>query len=67
MAATVMTKWTGVKVFSTTMSKERENLGQAVTDWVKHTKVDVAETVVTQSSDSEYHCLAITVFYNEKR
>lgn len=67
MAATVMTKWTGVKVFSATMSKERENLGQAVTDWVKHTKVDVVETVVTQSSDSEYHCLAITVFYNEKR
>lgn len=66
MAATVMTKWTGVKVFSATMGKERDKLGESVTDWLRHSKVDVVETVVTQSSGSEFHCLAITLFYNGK-
>lgn len=67
MAATVTTKWTGVKVFSATMGKERDKLGESVTDWLRHSKVDVVETVVTQSSDSEFHCISITVFFNEKR
>lgn len=55
-----------MKVFSATKAKERESLGDAVTDWLKRTSVDVVDTVVTQSSDNEYHCLTITVFYKER-
>lgn len=54
----------GVKVFSATKARERDFLGESVTDWIKaNPDVDVFDKIVTQSSDSEYHCLAITLFY----
>lgn len=60
-----MLKYTGVKVFSATKSKEREELGEKVTKWIAaNPGVDIVEQVVAQSSDSEYHCLTIVVFYN---
>ncbi len=57
-----------VKVFSATKRNEREALGETVTRWLRENKgkIEIVEKVVTQSSDSEYHCLAITLFYNEK-
>ncbi|MDY0002761.1 MAG: hypothetical protein RBU30_15800 [Polyangia bacterium] len=57
----------GVKVFSATMAQERENLGEKVTDWIRgHSEVKVVNTVVTQSSDEAFHCIAITLFYKEQ-
>lgn len=57
----------GVKVFSATMAPEREHLGDRVTAWLRdRPHVQVVDTVVTQSSDEAFHCLAITVFYWEK-
>ncbi len=58
----------GVKVFSCTKRNEREVLGETVTKWMQANKekVEIVDRVVTQSSDSEYHCLAITLFYNFK-
>lgn len=54
----------GVKVFSATKAKEREFLGEAVTDWIRaNPDVQVFDKIVTQSSDNEFHCLAITLFY----
>lgn len=62
-----MTQYNGVKVFSATKAKERESLGESLTSWLNaHPKIEVVNTVVTQSSDREFHCLSITVFYNEK-
>ena len=56
--------WTGVKVFSATKMRERNNLGDNVTVWRKENpKFQIVDTVVTQSSDSEFHCFTITVFY----
>ena len=56
----------GVKVFSATMAPERENLGDKITNWLKaHPHVDVVDTIVTQSSDEAFHCLAITLFFWE--
>jgi hypothetical protein len=53
-----------VKVFSATMAPERDNLGDKVTAWLRaHPHVRVTDTIVTQSSDAAFHCLAITVFY----
>ncbi|HEY1549024.1 MAG TPA: hypothetical protein VGG28_14470 [Kofleriaceae bacterium] len=56
----------GVKVFSATMFQRREQLGEVITEWIagnpaKH----VTEFVVTQSSDAEFHCVAVSVFYAE--
>ena len=56
--------FTGVKVFSATKAKEREELGDNVTRWLaEHPNVRIVDKVVTQSSDKEFHCLTITLFY----
>jgi hypothetical protein len=61
-------KFNGVKVFSATMAQERENLGEKVTAWIReHPAHQVVDTIVTQSSDEAFHCLAITVFFWEER
>ena len=59
---------TGVKVFSATKAKEREMLGDIITDWLRnHPDYGIVEKVVTQSSDNEFHCLTITLFYRRPR
>ena len=55
-----------VKIFSATMAPERDNLGDKVTAWLRaHPNCQVTDTIVTQSSDAAFHCLAITVFFWE--
>lgn len=55
---------TGVKVFSATKAKERELLGELITEWIRtHPEHEIVDKIVTQSSDSEFHCLTITLFY----
>jgi len=57
----------GAKVFSATMVQDREHLGDKVTAWIQsNPRREIVDTVVTLSSDSAFHCLAITVFYWEK-
>lgn len=61
-------KFNGVKIFSATMAQERENLGEKVTAWIReHPHLQIVDTIVTQSSDEAFHCLAITLFYLEER
>jgi late competence protein required for DNA uptake (superfamily II DNA/RNA helicase) len=63
-----MMLYSGVKVFSATKHKDRDELGERITDWLSaHPKVDVVKEIVTQSSDSEFHCLTITLFYRESK
>lgn len=58
------TQFTGVKVFSATKAREREALGDRLTEWMtENPQYTIIDTVVTQSSDHEFHCLTITVFY----
>ena len=60
------TRFNGVKVFSATMAQERANLGDRITEWLRaRPNVEVGDTIVTQSSDAAFHCLAFTVFYWE--
>ncbi len=41
-----------------------EELGENVTRWIRATPgVQVLDKIVTQSSDREFHCLTITLFY----
>jgi len=58
--------FSGVKVFTATMFQERGSLGEKVTEWIAgHPELAVTEMVVTQSSDSQYHCITISVFYRD--
>jgi hypothetical protein len=58
--------FTGVKVFSATMAQERDQLGEKITHWLAaHPGVEIVDKIVTQSSDEAFHCLAITLFFNQ--
>ncbi|HEY3352908.1 MAG TPA: hypothetical protein VGQ83_06640 [Polyangia bacterium] len=60
-------RFNGVKVFSATMAQEREMLGDRITEWLRNRpNVRVVDTIVTQSSDEAFHCLAITLFFWEE-
>ena len=63
MAVKVM-KFNGVKVFFATMVAQRDRLGETVTEWLAaNPTYEVADMVVTQSSDNSFHCISITVWY----
>jgi hypothetical protein len=52
-----------VKVFSATKAKEREVLGERVTEWIKdHPGLQILKAVVSLSSDSEFHCFSLVLF-----
>jgi hypothetical protein len=56
----------GVKVFSATKAREREDLGENITRWLRaNAGLKIVDKVVTQSSDREFHCLTITLFYQK--
>jgi hypothetical protein len=64
----IRSNFNGVKVFSATMFGDRERLGETVSGWISaHPHFEIVDIVVTQSSDASFHCLAITLFYNEDR
>ena len=56
-----------VKVFSATKHKEREELGELITRWLESNagKIKVVDKVVTQSSDNDYHCVTVVIFYDK--
>jgi hypothetical protein len=61
-----METFSAVKVFSATKAREREDLGEVITRWIRaNPQFSIVEKVVTQSSDNEFHCLTITVFYKD--
>ena len=64
----MLASYSGVKVFSATKARERESLGERITDWLDANTqdIEVVDTVVTQSSDSEFHCLTITLFFRAR-
>lgn len=56
-------KLQSVKVFSATMARDREALGERVTAWIRaNPELAIQTTVVLQSSDQGFHCLSIVVF-----
>jgi hypothetical protein len=62
-----MGEYTGVKVFSTTLARDREHMGETITRWLaEHPGLEIVDREVRQSSDKEFHCLTITLFYREK-
>jgi hypothetical protein len=56
--------FTGVKVFSATKAKDREDLGESINRWLRaNADLEVVDRVVTQSSDNEFHCLTVVLFF----
>ncbi len=59
--------FTGVKVFSATKAREREELGETITRWLRaNADLEVVDKVVSQSSDDEFHCLSFVFFYRQR-
>jgi hypothetical protein len=55
----------GAKVFTATKAKDRDGLGEVLTRWIQdNPQARIIDKVVTQSSDREFHCLSITIFYD---
>ncbi|HEY0882719.1 MAG TPA: hypothetical protein VGD87_14355 [Archangium sp.] len=60
-------QFTGVKVFSTTLARDREVMGENITKWLKENpNNEIIDKEVTQSSDKEFHCLTVTLFYRPR-
>lgn len=63
-----MEQFTGVKVFSATKAREREDLGESITRWLRaNAELEIVDRVVSQSSDDEFHCLSIVLFYRPRQ
>lgn len=51
-----------VKVFSATMHRDRDVLGEAVTMWMRDQPSLVVQEIRTmQSSDNQFHCVTVIV------
>ena len=60
-----MAELIGVRVFSATKAKDRHNLGETITDWIRaHPEARIYDKVVLQSSDSEFHCVTIVLLFH---
>ena len=60
--------FTGVKVFSATKAKEREELGENISRWLKsNADLEIVDKVVRQSSDNEFHCYSLILFYRHTK
>ena len=60
-------QFTGMKIFSTTLARDREAMGDTITRWLHdNQQLEIVDKIVTQSSDKEFHCLTITLFYKER-
>ncbi|TMA38771.1 MAG: hypothetical protein E6J82_17380 [Deltaproteobacteria bacterium] len=59
--------FTGMKIFSTTLARDREQMSDNITRWLHdNAQLEIVDKIVTQSSDKEFHCLTITLFYRER-
>jgi hypothetical protein len=60
-------EFTGLKVFSATKAKDREELGETITRWMRsNPDLEVVDRTVLQSSDNEFHCLTIILYYRPR-
>ncbi len=60
--------FTGVKVFSTTLARDRERMGEVIERWLaENPGLEVVDRTVAQSSDKEFHCVSIVLFYRERQ
>lgn len=52
-----------VKIFWATFGEHRNAMGERISDWLRqHQELKVVDCLVTQSADSGFHCLTVTLF-----
>jgi len=62
-----MEKFTGCKVFSATLARDREAMTETINGWLaKHPELEIVDKTVTLSSDKQFHCLTIILFFRER-
>ena len=55
-----------VKVFTAPKAREREALGERITEWLRQSPPsEITDVQVTQSSDDEFHCLTISFLFEK--
>ncbi len=60
-------EFTGLKVFSSTLARDREAMGENITAWLRENPdIEIVDKAVRQSSDREFHCVTIVLFYRER-
>jgi hypothetical protein len=51
-----------VKVFTATKTKDRESIGETVTQWIAtNPNAHILKTFVTLTSDDRFHCISIVL------
>jgi hypothetical protein len=64
LARTEANAFDGAIVFTSTLRRGREELGDRITEWLKaHPDLAVVDTVVALSSSRRFHCQSIVVFW----
>jgi hypothetical protein len=55
----------GVRLFSATKARDREVVGELITEWIRsNPQYQPFDKVVLQSSDAEFHCLTIVLLFH---
>lgn len=64
----VTAPYDSIKVFSATKARDREVLGDKVSQWLRSVGKDreIVDKVVLQSSDQAFHCLSLTLFLRSR-
>jgi len=63
-----VSSFNSVRTFSATKARERSELGDRITEWLRsNPDCEIADKVVTQSSDNEFHCVTVTLFYQDDK
>lgn len=58
----------GMVIFGASKHVDRERLGADVTDWrQRNSNATITEVRTMQSSDNEFHCVTIIIFYKNKK
>lgn len=59
----------GMKVFSATRRRDIAELGDRITEWIRSRPKSVIVTgaKVTQSSDAQFHCVTVIVFFESAK
>lgn len=60
--------FSGCEVFSSTMHRDRDAMGQKITAWLEsHPDLEIVARDALQSSDSQYHCVTIVLWYRQRK
>jgi len=59
--------FTAVKVFTATLAKDRDDLGDKISAWLAANPIRIVDRVVVQSSAADFHCVSILLFYDDAK